>query len=316
MTDFLTSNTAEKLFICIIIAARIFYAVVIYVKCKDLSKPLRNVLTYLTLPFPFITGIVSAVECKRKPKNSIFIIISLIIYSVVFLTSGLALAYNQSEKYYDREGNEYFNPFSVTFQDVDGNKYAYNFDKSGYDYLYINGTQERLDTDLCYVGTDGYLYYDDDMSIVVKDSTCCVDKDGSLYYPARFTAFNKDGSVNRSVSMNNLSYDRFGNAYTYDYVPYYDRELNKYRYSFDSNTQKGSYTNVNTGEVLENEYCFVDQDGYLVYDKEHAFTGEKNEDGFEIYTAPDGETYYWASSIFWDKDGNLLDSFGKVIDMD
>lgn len=320
MTDFLTSKAAVILCIFIIVISRLFVALVVYINCKDKDKYLRTVLALLSIAFPIITGIVSAVECKKKPKKVVSIIISLIIYFAVSVsvTAVLSynLSYNQSEKYYDREGNEYFNPFSVTFQDVDGNKYAYNFDKSGYDYLYINGTQERLDTDICYVGTDGYLYYDDDMSIVVKDSTCCVDEDGSLYYPARFTAFNKDGSVNRSVSMNNLSYDRFGNAYTYDYVPYYDRDLNKYRYSFDSNTQKGSYTNVNTGEVLENEYCFVDQNGYLVYDKEHTFTGEKNEDGFEIYTAPDGETYYWASSIFWDKDGNLLDSFGKVIDMD
>lgn len=316
MTYFLTRSIAKILFIGIIIAARIFYAVVIYIKCKDLSKPLRNVLTYLTLPFPVITGIVAAVECKRKPKNSVFIIISLVIYIAVFLTAGLALTYNQTVKYYDREGNVHFDSASMTFQDADGNNYSYDFDKSGYDYLYINGTQERLETDLCYVGTDGCLYYDDDMSIVVNNSTCCVDEDGSLYYPARFTTFNKDGSVNRSVIIHNLSYDRFGNAYTYDYVPYYDRDLNKYRYSFDSNTQKGSYTNVNTGEALDNEFCFVDQDGYLVYDKEHTFTGEKNENGFEIYTAPDGETYYWASSVFWDKDGNLLDSFGKVIDMD
>ncbi|MCD7871795.1 MAG: hypothetical protein LUG21_00460 [Clostridiales bacterium] len=85
-------------------------------------------------------------------------------------------------------------------------------------------------------------------------------------------------------------------------MPFYDRKSNKYMYLFDSDIQKSSYTNVNTGEVLENEYCFFDRDGYLMYDKEHTFKGEKNEDRFEIYSYPHGAAYYWALSMSWDKD--------------
>ncbi len=318
MADFLTSKAAVILCIFIIVVSRLIVALVVYINCKDKDKYLRTVLTLLSIAFPIITGIVSAVECKKKPKKVVSIIISLIIYFAVSVSVIAVLAYNfsynQSEKYYDREGNVFLDRSEITFQDTDGNEYSYDFDKAGYDYLYINGTQERLNSDLCYVDSDGYLHYDEDMSIVAKDSTCCVDEDGSLYYPARYVTFNEDGSIDYSFNIDVFSYDRFKNAYTYDYVPYYDRDLNKYMYSFDSNTQKGSYTNVSTGEVLENEYCFVDEDGYLVYDKEHNFTGEKNEDGFDVYTSQDGSTYYWALSISWDKDGNLLDSFGKVID--
>ena len=318
MPDILTSKAAVILCIFIIVVSRLFVALVVYINCKDKDKYLRTVLTLLSIAFPIVTGIVSATECKRNPKKVVSIIISLIIYFAVSLSAisvlSYNISYNQSEKYYDREGNAFLDRSEVTFQDTDGNEYSYNFDKSGYDYLYINGTQKRLNSDLCYIDIDGYLHYDEDMSILVKDSTCCVDEDGSLYYPARYSTFNEDGSIHYFFNVNNFSYDRFKNAYTYDYVPYYDRDLNKYRYSFDSNTLKGSYTNVNTGEVFENEYCFVDEDGYLVYDNEHSFTGEKNEDGFDVYTSPDGSIYYWASSISWDKDGNLLDSFGKVID--
>lgn len=318
MADFLTSKAAVILCIFIIVVSRLIVALVVYINCKDKDKSLRTVLTLLSIAFPIITGIVSAVECKKKPKKVVSIIISLIIYFAVSVSVIAVLAYdfsyNQSEKYYDREGNVFLDRSGITFQDTDGNEYSYDFDKAGYDYLYINGTQERLNSDLCYVDSDGYLHYDEDMSIVAKDRTCCVDEDGSLYYPARYVTFNEDGSIDYSFNIDVFSYDRFKNAYTYDYVPYYDRDLNKYMYSFDSNTQKGSYTNVNTGEVLENEYCFVDEDGYLVYYKEHNFTGEKNEDGFDVYTSQDGSTYYWASSISWDKDGNLLDSFGKIID--
>lgn len=318
MADFLTSKAAVILCIFIIVVSRLIVALVVYINSKDKDKSLRTVLTLLSIAFPIITGIVSAVECKKKPKKVVSIIISLIIYFAVSVSVIAVLAYNfsynQSEKYYDREGNVFLDRSEITFQDTDGNEYSYDFDKAGYDYLYINGTQERLNSDLCYVDCDGYLHYDEDMSIVAKDSTFCVDEDGSLYYPARYVTFNEDGSIDYSFNIDVFSYDRFKNAYTYDYVPYYDRDLNKYMYSFDSNTQKGSYTNVSTGEALENEYCFVDEDGYLVYDKEHNFTGKKNEDGFDVYTSQDGSTYYWASSISWDKDGNLLDSFGKVID--
>ena len=224
MADFLTSKAAVILCIFIIVVSRLFVALVVYINCKDKDKYLRTVLTLLSIAFSIITGIVSAAECKRNPKKVVSIIISLIIYFSVSLSAisvlSYNISYNQSEKYYDREGNAFLDRSEVTFQDTDGNEYSYNFDKSGYDYLYINGTQKRLNSDLCYIDIDGYLHYDEDMSILVKDSTCC-----------------------------------------------------------------------------------VDEDGYLVYDNEQSFTGEKNEDGFDVYTSPDGSTYYWASSISWDKDG-------------
>ena len=109
-----------------------------------------------------------------------------------------------------------------------------------------------------------------------------------------------------------MSYDRFGNAYTYERVPYYDESGNKYSYSFDSVSLKGCYTKIVTKETFENEYSFVDEHGYFVYDEKHDFV--KQDEAGRIYKDSSGKTYYWASSISWDKNGNLLDASGKVIE--
>lgn len=139
MADFLASKAAVILCIFIIVVSRLFVALVVYINCKDKDKYLRTVLTLLSIAFPIVTGIVSAAECKRNPKKVVSIIISLIIYFAVSLSAisvlSYNISYNQSEKYYDREGNEFLDRSEVTFQDTDGNEYSYNFDKSGYDYL-------------------------------------------------------------------------------------------------------------------------------------------------------------------------------------
>lgn len=112
-----------------------------------------------------------------------------------------------------------------------------------------------------------------------------------------------------SLLFNSLIYV----LYAITYVPYYDKEGNKYLYSFDANEQKGYYTNLSTQEIYENEYSFVDEDGYLVYDEEHNFERQENIENVRTYKDSSGKTYYWASNISWDKDGNLLDIYGKTI---
>ena len=151
------------------------------------------------------------------------------------------------------------------------------------------------------------------MSITVNDENLCVDEDGSLYYPVKYTSFKKDGTIDYHYFKDDFRYDRLANAYTYVYVPYYDTDGNKYFYSFDTATQKGSYTNVETGEAFDNEYSFVDENGYLVYDKEHSFVQQRDVPNVRTYTDSAGKTYYWASGVFWDENGNSLDSFGEII---
>lgn len=313
MFEILTSKAAVILSYCVIFLFKVLYAVTIYKKCDHLSKKQRNILTYLSLPLPVITGIICIVKCKKQFKKQITLFLMLVITLVAFILSVLIISYNNEPKFYDSKGDVYTQNSDVLFYDTNGNEYAFNFAKSGYDRLYINGTDEYLNSDLCYLDETGCLVYDEDMSITAHDERSCVDENGTVYYPVKYSTFGEDGSVNYSFNSANFSYDRFKNAYIYDRVPYYDENLNKYLYSFDSNLQKGFYTNISTGEKFENEYCFVDKEGYLVYDKDHVFTEIKNENGTKIYSYISGEIYFWASGIFWDKNGNMIDSFGTIL---
>lgn len=301
------------LYIVVLLIFRVLYATVIYYKANFSNQKTRNLLTFLSFPFPIVTGIICIVKYRKSAKNSIIILVTLVISLVSVMTINLVYTYVQKEKYYDNNGTEHLYAYDVNFTDVKGNVYTFDFDKSGYDRLYINNTDDYLNADLCYIDSEGYLYYDEDMSITAKDETCCLDEDGSIYYPARYTVFNKDGTINYNFNSANFNYDRFGNAYTYEYVPYYDEDGNKYIYSFDSTAQKGFYTNVDTKEIFDNEYSFVNQNGYFVYDKDHIFTEKTNEENVKTYQDLTGDIYYWASSISWDKEGNLIDSFGKII---
>ncbi len=297
----------------IILIFRIIYATVINFKCNCADKKIRNLLTFLSFPFPIITGIICVTKYRKSVKDIIIVIITLIFSLASIMTVSIISAYNEHEKYYDRDGTAHIYASDVIFTDTDNNKYTFDFAKSGYALLYINSTNKYLDADYCYINSEGYLHYDDDMSITATNKGYCVDTDGSIYYPSKYTTFNKDGTINYQFNSANLKYDRFGNAYIHDYVPYFDADGNKYSYSFDSDTQKGLYTNTSTGEVFENEYSYVDENGYFVYDEKHNFIEQENADNVKTYKDSSGKTYYWASGVSWNKDAQLLDSHGEII---
>lgn len=284
------------------------YALLIYYRFNYPSKKIRNVMTTLSTMFPIITGIVCIVKYRRSRKD----VFALVSVYLLFAVSISVASYFALHKYYDNEGNKYYSDTDVIYQDYEGNTYTYNFDKKGYDYLYINGTDDFIVADLCYFDKEGYLVYDDDLSITAKDEHTCVDTDRTIYYPVNYTEFNKDGSIEYEFNSSNFSYDRLGNAYIYDYVPYYDKDGNKYVYFFDSNTSKGTYTNIKTGESFDNEYSFVDENGYFVYDAKHSFKKDENITNAKAYRNSNGDLYYWASSVFWDENGNILDSYGEI----
>lgn len=303
----------EKLCYVLIIALKALYATIIYSKCKCYDKKTRNIFTFLSIPFPIIIGIICITKYKKSVKDISVILITLI-FSLVSITAlGFVSEYNSMEKYYDKDGTAHVYKFDVVYTDVEGNKYTFDYEKAGYEFLYINSTDEYLDADFCYLDSEGYLHYDNDFSIVAKDENYSIDVDGTIYYPAKFTTFNKDGTINYVYNSGNFRYDRLANAYTHDYIPYFDVEGNKYYYSFNSKIQKGFYTKFLTGEIFENEYSFVDENGYFVYDKGHNFIEQKDIKNVKTYKDSSGKIYYWASGISWDKKGNLLDSFGNII---
>lgn len=221
--------------------------------------------------------------------------------------------YSSELKYYDKNNIKYNTQEDVVYYDEEGNTYTYNFDKTGYDYLYINKSEERLYTDWCYLNSDGYVVYDDDMSVTAKDKNCCIDVDGQIYYPVKYSVFNKDGTIRYVYNQNDFSYDRLGKAYTFRYVPYYDSDGNMYYYYFDSAEQKGFYISMSTGKTYENKYSFVDKNGYFVYDSKHSFVEKKDAEHKGTYVDENKKTYYWASGISWNENGQLMDSVGNII---
>ena len=313
MKSLIDSEMLKVICSILVFVFKSIYAAVIYNKCNCENKKTRNIICVLSLPFPIITGIICITKYKKSFKDTITIIITFFFSIASIIVINSLYTNKSSVKYYDKNGNSSFYKYEVSFTDKEGNTYAFDFDKSGYEYFYINSTNERFYSDWCYLDSDGYFYYDDDMSITAKNEICSVDEDGTVYYPAKFATFNKDGTIKYSFNKGNFSYDRLGKAYTYDYVPYYDADGNKYFYSFDSDSLKGSYTNVVNGEVYENEYSFVDENGYLVCDKSHSFVEQKDIENVKAYKDLNGEIYYWASGISWNEKGQLLDSYGGII---
>lgn len=296
----------EKLFINVFIAyvilnLRALYSTLIYFKSRFPYKSVQNFLTALSFALPTVAGAICISRYKRRAKDVLLIVITFIMLVVSTVFGVKYYAY----EIYDEASDHFCLDKYATFTDRDNNKYKYDFDKKGFDYLFINGTDECLYTDYCYLDKDGYLIYDSDLSITVKDEYTCVDTDGKVYYPVKYTNVKKDGTIKFYFNPSNLNYDRLGKAYTYDYVPYYDKDGNKYVYSFNSDTQKGIYTKISTGDTFENEYSFVDKDGYFVYDKNHEFKRVSEEQN-KTYTDKNGNVYYWASGVDWEKDGKLI----------
>ncbi|MDE6469522.1 MAG: hypothetical protein K2L19_00685 [Eubacterium sp.] len=290
---------------------RAIFIFAVYNNCKARKSEYLSFYIVGAIFCPLITGAVCLVYRKDIEKNK-YHTKSVIAFVLAFimLIAAIAFSYISSHnRFFDSMGKGYAHKLDVTFYDENGNTYNYDFDKSGYDLLYINGTDEALDEDLCFVDTNGILYYDKEMDIVVKDDTSCVDSKGNIYYPVGHVSFDKDGSIEYNYSL--CFYDAVGNAYTYSNVPYIDEQGNKYYYSF--NDLKGTYTNVITGEAFENEYCFVDENGYFVYDNAHSFVKQEESEYSYQYKDDDGTIYYWASGVTWDENGNMHDAFDKVI---
>ena len=289
----------------LVVLARFAFAFAIYFRTKNIAKGSRIFYTVLALLFPIIIGIVVFAETGNQ-KNSAKSLV-LFILSVIMFMSGIGVgigSYIDSKRTtYDQMGDRHFNETDMCFYDKLGRKYTYDFDKTGFDFLYCKG--KKYNTDLCFLDEKGYIHYDKDMSITVKDSHSCADTNGKLYYPVEYSDFTSDGKIKFSVDIDVCDFDRFGNAYTYERVPIYNRKGEKYYYFFDSLTQVGTYTNLKTHKQYDNKYSFVDDDGYFVFDEKHEF--KKDESTENIYTDSDGNKYHWASGVKWTKDGKLKD---------
>lgn len=114
------------------------------------------------------------------------------------------------------------------------------------------------------------------------------------------------------VNGKTVYYDRNGNSYSdADDVVYYDRDGNTYTYDEDS------YQFETPSEIEYNSlYCYVDREGYFVFDKAGAFLGEPSildTDNYMVFRDKKGNIYYYADSVSWDADGNMIDNYGDAL---
>ncbi len=107
-------------------------------------------------------------------------------------------------------------------------------------------------------------------------------------------------------------YDLYGNEYEwyeeYD-VPLYDREGNRYVLEPDF-IYIGEFVDQN-GNRLKGDYCFLDKDGYFVYDENGSFT--MCEDNCDYYFDAEGNVYFDLDGrpVLWDKNGDVYIVSGK-----
>ncbi len=98
-------------------------------------------------------------------------------------------------------------------------------------------------------------------------------------------------------------YDRNGKAYdSAEKVPFYDRDGNVYLCAKDENYITYFYRE-GTEEKLDMKQCFVDKDGYFIYDDKGNIT--LSADGFSAEDK-DGTAYSPAALVIWNKDGTMI----------
>ena len=306
--------------IVIILIVRICYANSIYFALYFKPQKERAFISACGAVFPIVTGIITIIKIHNEENYKINIrsiinfVICVIMFVVLLLCSyfGLLSDFEKTDTNFDTEKKQIIVALrSSSYVDENDVVYTYDYENTGFDFVYSEDKSIKLPAHLCYINTDKKMIFDEKMNIFVADETHCEDDEKNIYYPIQYSKIDSNGDV--QCSMGKSHYDRLGKAYTYKAVPYYDKNGDKYSYSFDSNTQKGIYTNVNTGEEYENEHCFVDENGYLVYDENSSFV-EQDAKNVKMYKDSDGNIYYWASGIFWNENAKLLDSYGNVIE--
>lgn len=311
--------------IALFVILRVVYAILVGKALAGEDRKLRNLGVFLSITFPIIAGIV----CVTKNKSKVYLIlIAVLIYVVLYSPSFIQqkpstptspgfttiiespLPEGDEALWYDLDGTAHKSAYDKVYYDREGNSYEIDFE-IGVDYLCKNHTDERYNIDQCYYDSEGYFYYDDDYSIVLRDEHSCIDTDGAIYYPNN-SRLNYDGKI--IYTAYNAKYDRNATGYTHDHIPFFDAQGNKYYYSYDADAVKGTYTNIETGEGFDWKISYIDRDGYIVFDMDNKFVEDNDEDTNKTFVDPDGNVYYWAPTVSWNENGQLLDHMGEIIE--
>ncbi len=101
-----------------------------------------------------------------------------------------------------------------------------------------------------------------------------------------------------------IYYDKNGVPYTeLEQVKYYDKDGNVYLLSVGEDYMP-DYINQSTGEHLNGFDCYIDEDGYFVYDSSASFKLVSGT--IDTYTDTDGNTYYQIATVKWNSSGEML----------
>lgn len=119
-----------------------------------------------------------------------------------------------------------------------------------------------------------------------------------------FTSCKKADEPSDNKNGDTVYYDK--NAVAYDKmedVKYYDKDGNVYLLSIGEDYMP-DYISQSTGEKYNGFDCYIDEDGYFVYDNNSSF---KLKNGtVSVYNDSQGNTYYQIASVKWDSNGNML----------
>lgn len=106
-------------------------------------------------------------------------------------------------------------------------------------------------------------------------------------------------------------YDMKKNPYIDNFeVVYYTEDGTEYIYEYRSDGD--GLISIENNEFHNAKECFVNKEGYLIFDD----SLYDSVDEYNHSAEKDGETYYLAGYVSWDKNGNLVDNLGNRINLE
>lgn len=118
-----------------------------------------------------------------------------------------------------------------------------------------------------------------------------------------FTSCKKADEPSDNKNSDTVYYDK--NAVAYDNmedVKFYDKNGDVYLLSIGEDYMP-DYINQSTGEKYNGFDCYVDEDGYFVYDSTASFKLKSGT--MSTYNDANGNTYYQIASVEWDSSGKM-----------
>lgn len=137
-----------------------------------------------------------------------------------------------------------------------------------------------------------------------------------LYMAAAFLSPAPDKTDMTTTTYNIIQYDRNGDMYFFNQkLKYFDKEGAAYVLS----ENRDYFVNTQTDEKFVYYSCFVDKDGYLIcFNPETFFDNHFEEPYYQdigfCYSDSQGNLYYKASEVCWDRDGVMYDPNNQVIE--